>query len=114
MKSDKQTLILPVLLVTVGSGWLMTTLGIAPGVDWIWTLGLAIVGLMTFVLGGIDKITIVVGPFFIIASCLSLLRQTSRLELDVEVPILVIVAGVLALVARASSIPVPRWISRDV
>jgi hypothetical protein len=112
-KPDKKTLFIPILLMTVGTGWLLTTLGVAPGVDWVWTLGLAIIGLMTFVVGGIDKVTAVVGPFLIIASCLSLLRQTGRLRVDIEVPILVIVAGALVLVARTPSIPVPKWIIQN-
>jgi hypothetical protein len=112
MKSDKKTLILPLLLITVGTGWLLTTMGVAPGVNWIWTLGLAIVGLTAFVVSGFDKVTIVIGPFMIIASCLSLLRQTGRLEFDVEIPLLVILAGVLILLARLPAIPLPKWIDQ--
>lgn len=111
MTMEKKTLILPILLITVGSGWLLTTLGIAPGIDWVWTLGLAIVGFLAFVVGGFDKVTFVVGTFFIITSCLSVLRQTERISLDVEVPILVISAGVLLLAARHSAIPVPPWLT---
>lgn len=100
---------IPILLIAFGVGWLLTTLGIAPGVDWIWTLCVAVVGLVTFVVGGLNKVTVVIGPFCILASCLSLLRQTGRLTLDVEVPILVILAGVLLLVARLPAIPLPPW-----
>ena len=63
-----------------------------------------------FAVGGFDKATFVAGSFFIVGSCLSLLRQTDRLSMDVEIPILVIVAGVLMLVARHPGIPVPKWI----
>ncbi|MCH9654059.1 MAG: hypothetical protein K0U86_10970 [Planctomycetes bacterium] len=108
--TDKKTLILPLLIISIGSGWLLTTLGIAPGINWIWTLGLAIIGLLTFAVSGIDKSTVVMGPFFLIASCLSVLRQTGRITLDVEVPILVIVTGCLLLVARSKSIPIPTWV----
>lgn len=107
--SDKKTLLLPLLLITLGTGWLLTTLGFAPKVAWIWTLGLAGTGLLTFVVSGIDKVSVVIGPFFIIASCLSVLRQTGRLELNIEVPILVIVIGALLLVARLPTIPMPDW-----
>lgn len=110
---DKTTLIFPFLLIAVGSGWLLTTLGVAPGVDWVWTLFLAILGFLTFVVGGFDKITAIVGPFLIAASCLSLLRQTGRLSLDVEIPILLILAGALVLIAHLPAIPVPKWIVRD-
>jgi hypothetical protein len=112
MNPDKKTLIPPILLITVGAGWLLTTLGIAPDIDWVWTLGLAIAGVLTFVLGGFDKVTVVVGPFFIVASCLSLLRQTGRLPLNVEVPLLVILAGVLLLLARSPSVPIPKWVDQ--
>jgi hypothetical protein len=113
MRPDKKTLILPLLLIAVGSGWLLTTLGVAPGINWIWTLGLAVVGFLTFALGGLDKFTVVAGPFFILASSLSVLRQTDRLRLDVEVPILVIAVGLLLMIARLPSIPIPAWIIRE-
>ncbi len=110
MKPDKKTLLLPALLIVVGVGWLLTTLGVAPGIDWVWTLGLAGAGLLTFVVGGFDKVTLVAGVFFIITSILSVLRQTGRLSFDVEVPILVILAGVLLIVARHPAVPMPKWI----
>ncbi|MCA9218505.1 MAG: hypothetical protein KDB27_35795 [Planctomycetales bacterium] len=113
MKPDNKTLLLPILLITVGVGRLLSTLGIAPGIDWVWTLGLAAVGMLTFVVGGFDKVAVVICQFFIVASCLSILRQTGRLHLDIEVPILVIIAGVLLLVARAPTIPVPKWVVED-
>ena len=113
MKPDNKTLLIPILLITVGVGWLLTTLGVAPGIDWVWTLGLAVVGLLTVAVGGFDKVTVVIGPFFILASCLSILRQTDRLHLDIEVPILVIIVGILLLVARTPAIPIPKWIIED-
>jgi hypothetical protein len=110
MKPDRKTLLLPVLLIAVGGGWLLTTLGVGPGIDWVWTLGLAVVGFMTFLIGGFDKVTFVAGVFFIVTSCLSVLRQTDRISIDVEIPILVILAGFLLLVARHPAIPMPKWI----
>ncbi|MEX2186962.1 MAG: hypothetical protein WD875_09220 [Pirellulales bacterium] len=112
--SEKTTAVLiPVFLITVGVGWLLTTLGIAPGIDWVWTLGLAVVGLLAFVLGGFNKLTATVGPFFLIGSCLSVLRQSGRLHVDIEMPILAISAGVLLLVVRHPAIPMPKWLSQE-
>jgi glycerol-3-phosphate acyltransferase PlsY len=111
MKADKRTLIVPILLIALGLGWLLTTLGVAPGINWVWTLGLAVVGLLVFVVSGWDKFTAVVGPFFIATSCLSLLRQTGRLSVDVELPILIVVLGVLLLIARHPAIPIPKGIT---
>jgi len=110
MSPNSKLHLLPVLLVSVGTGWLLTSVGILPGVNWVWTLGLAVVGLLTFAVGGFDKITFVTGLFFIATSFLSVLRQTDRISIDVEVPVLVIFMGVLLVIARHRAIPIPKWI----
>lgn len=110
MTPDRKTLVLALLLIIVGTGWLLTTLGIAPQINWVWTLGLAIIGCLAFVVGGFNKVTFVVGTFFAITSLLSVVRQTGRITIDTEVPILVIVSGILLLVARHPAIPIPKWI----
>lgn len=112
-KADRMSIIIPVLLITIGTGWLLSTLGIVPGINWIWTLGLAMVGVLTLAIGGLDKVTVVVAPFFIVSSCISVLRQTGRLHLDVEVPILVILLGVLLWIARMPTIPLPAWVIQE-
>jgi len=111
--TDKRTLIIPILLITLGVGWLLTTIGVVPEINWVWTLGLFLVGILTFALAGFDKVTVVVGPFFLVASFLSILRQTGRLRIDLEIPLLVITAGVLMLIARLRSIPIPTWIMEE-
>jgi len=113
MQPQKKTLIIPFALIAIGTGWVLTTTGVAPGVDWAWTLGVAVVGVLLLVAGGIDKVTVVLGPLFIVASLLSVLRQTDRLKLDIEVPILVILLGVLMLIARMPSVPLPSWLVPD-
>ena len=107
---DKKTLVVPILLITLGVGWLLTTLGVVPEINWVWTLGIGLVGVLTFAIGGFDKVTVAVGPFFILASILSILRQTGRLSIDLEVPLLVIAAGILLLIARMNFVPTPAWL----
>ncbi len=110
MNADRKTLVPPILLIIVGIGWLLSNLGIAPQVDWIWTLSLAALGLLALVVCGIDKVSIVLGPFLLAASGFSLLRQMDYLRTDIEIPILVIWGGLLMLVARSQSIPAPKWL----
>src|SRR5437763_2597448 len=100
---------IPILIIVVGVGWLLTAQGFAPGINWLWTLGLGVIGILTFVISGFDKVSVVVGPFFLLASVLSVLRQTGGLRLDIEVPVLVIGVGVLMLVAQLPSVPTPGW-----
>ena len=108
--SNKATLILPVVLIALGSGWMLTTLGVAPGIEWAWTLGLAAVGLLAFAVSGFDKVSIVLGPLFIAASALSFLRQAGQLPIDLELPILLVLCGLLLLLARTPAIPLPAWL----
>jgi hypothetical protein len=108
--NSRAPLIIPILIMVVGTGWLLTVQGFSPGVNWIWTLSLGVVGILTFVVSGVDKVSIVIGPFFLLASILSVLRQTGHLELDVEVPVLVIAIGALLLIAYFPIMPKPAWL----
>ena len=104
-------LLLALLVITVGVGWLLTALDYVPTVNWVWTLGLAIVGLLAYVIsGGVDKVSVILGPFFLAASVMSVMRQTGRLATNVEAPILVILAGVLLAVAWLPAVPLPGWV----
>ena len=112
-QAGNQTLMLPMMLITVGTGWLLSALDVAPGINWIWILGLGLTAIMILLLGGWDKVTFVASMFLFAISCLSILRQAGRLSLDLEMPVLVILAGVLILIARHSSIPMPEWITPE-
>ncbi|MCK5565964.1 MAG: hypothetical protein KAJ07_12020 [Planctomycetes bacterium] len=87
---ERAKYIAPTLVIVLGFTWLLNILGILPGVDWIWTVGLATVGVLTMAIGKINKLTIVVGPFLIVSSTCSILRQTGHLVLNIETPILVL------------------------
>ncbi len=108
--TSRAPLVIPILIIVVGVGWLLTAQGFGPGINWIWTLGLGVIGILTFVISkGFDKASVVIGPFFLLASLLSVLRQTGQLSLDIEVPVLVISIGVLLLIAQLPAIPKPGW-----
>ena len=106
----KSTLIVPVLLITIGVGWLLTTLEVAPDFEWEWTLGLAVTGYLLFATLGVDKFTIVCAPLLFAASILSIFTQNGSMSLGIMIPILVIMTGVLLLIARRPSVPSPSWI----
>jgi hypothetical protein len=100
-------LVAPFLTIIVGVTWLLNVLDIMPGVDWVWTVGLAAVGVLTIVISGLNKLTVVLGPFMVCWSVLSLLRQTGRLYVERQVPILVIVLGVLMLISQLAPLKEP-------
>ena len=91
-------------------GWLLTVHNVLPGVNWVWILGLAVTGVLILVVGGVDKVTFVIGPLLIASTFFSLLRQTGRISIDTEVPSLVIAFGTLMLLAKLLPLRVPAWI----
>ena len=110
MHQNPRVLAFAIILTATGVGWLLMSLGLSTNVNWVWTLLLAGLGIVAIVMsGGLDKFSVVAGPFFLAASGLSILRQSGRLSDDVEVPILVIIVGVLLFVAQTRYVPVPRW-----
>ena len=86
---------------------MLNTLNIIVGVGWAWSIGLATVGILSVAVGGFNKVSILTGPFLIIASVFSVMRQTGRINIDLEVPILVIVLGVLMLISQLSKLQLP-------
>ncbi len=99
--------------MTVGTGWLLTSRQILPGVNWVWVLALGVLGLATLA-SGVNKFTFVIGPFLVLCSIAALLRQSGRLKIDTEIPALTIVLGALMLVARLAPIPWPKWMDEDI
>jgi hypothetical protein len=100
----------PLLIIALGVGWLLTVQGVLPGVNWVWVLGLGAAGVAVLGIIGIDKATMVIGPFLIFAMVLSLLRQTKRLTIDSEVPVLVIGFGILLLLVQLIKLPPAKWL----
>jgi hypothetical protein len=99
----------PILITTVGTGWLLTARGVIPGVQWVWVLVLAVLG--AFVLfAGVDKVSVAVGPSLMVAAALSMLRQTGWIAINTEVPLLTMIVGSLWTAAYLLPVPLPAWI----
>ena len=101
-------IILAVLVIALGIAWLLNTLEIIPGVNWLWSGGLGVAGILFLVARGIDKFTFVIGSFLLTSSVCSILRQTGRLRPNIELPILFIIFGVLILVSMLLPLHTPE------
>jgi len=110
MNASKQ-LIIPILIIALGITWLLNVMDLLPGIDWIWTIGLAVIGILVLAFGGSNKLSLVVGPFLLIGSICSILRQTGKLPINYEVPILVIALGVLLLIVQCLNVPNPEFVA---
>lgn len=105
--------VLSITTILVGLAWLLNSLNVIHGVDWVWPIGLAASGILMVAVGGVDKFSAVAGPFLVIASIFSVLRQTERISVNLEVPVLVLVFGVLMLISQIASLPLPAWYHDD-
>lgn len=109
---NNKRFIIPCIILGLGLTWLLNVLNIIPGVDWIWTSALAITGILVIAFGGFNKLTVVIGPWLLLASICSLLRQTDRLDINWEVPILTILLGLLMLLAELLKLPMPKCMAQ--
>jgi hypothetical protein len=103
---------LPVVLIVLGATWLLHTLNWLPDIHWLWVIGLAGAGVAILLLDGITKSSIVAGPLLILAGLMSFLRQSYALGWNIEIPVMLIAAGILMLAARSPSVPESRNFNR--
>lgn len=101
-------ILIALLIIAIGAAWLLNTLHFIAGVDWIWTVALGAAGVITIAWGKLNKLSFVVGCFLVIGSVFSVLRQVGAVRVEVEVPILVIIFGVLFLIAQFPFLPLPQ------
>jgi len=113
MNKPRKTIAAPVLVIGVGVGWLLTVLEVFGTVDWVWPVSLTVGAILVIVFGGKNKFAFVFGPFLLISSLFSVLRQVGRLRLNLEIPFLVIILGLLWLVAELFRLPTPDWLRKE-
>lgn len=99
-------------LVGVGVGWLLASLGYLPEINWVWVLMFMALGILPLGISGLNRASFVVSGFFFCASIGSILRQTGKMSLNVEIPCLVIAAGVLTLFSMVIGLKSPDWMRR--
>jgi hypothetical protein len=112
MQAPKQLVIIACLITLVGGCWLMSGLGLMPDVNWVWVGSLTLAGLLTIALGGIDKLTMTIGPWLIAAGVGAFLRESGTVSAKLEFPALVLVFGVLMLANLLLPVPLPKWVGK--
>ncbi|HEY3564929.1 MAG TPA: hypothetical protein VGL96_07980 [Casimicrobiaceae bacterium] len=96
---------LPVALIVVGLGWLLWEFRLFPDLDWIIALGFVIGGVLVLVLDGINKNSVVIGPFLVGIGIAWFLHDRYGLLWRIVVPALLVWLGLLMLVARSPRVP---------
>jgi hypothetical protein len=99
---------LPVTLIVVGLGWLLWELRLFPDVDWIVSLGFIAAGAAVLALDGINKSSIVLGPFLVAIGIAWLLHDRYGTQWRYIIPVLLVLLGGLMLASRSPRIPERR------
>ena len=113
MHQERMKFVAPIAVVLLGISWLLDTWDVVAGVNWILTVGLVTAGVGVLVVGGIDKLTVVVGPFLIAVSVCRFLVRIGSLGECVERPAYVIILGCLLLLVQVARIPTPSIFKRE-
>ena len=100
MKSRKPALAISFLIVALGVAWLLNAMRIAPNLDWIWIIGLGVSGILLLTVTRLDRFNFITGITLIVSSVLAALRQSGRLTINIEAPVLFITVGILLFVAQ--------------
>ena len=110
MRASKIALISALLIIAFGTAWMLDALDIITGWRWVWPLALGGVGVMIPVFHGLNKQTLLVGPYLVVAAIFALMRQNGWIELKVEIPALVLAFGVVLLIVTVAGYSLPTVI----
>jgi hypothetical protein len=97
--------VVPALVVLLGILWMLDVLGYFPRLGLMWVVGLAGVGIGIFASRGFNKDSFPWGAFFFACAGCSVLRQLDILDFKVELPLLVVILGVLLGINQTDIIP---------
>lgn len=96
---------LPVTLIVVGLGWLLWEYRLFPDVDWIIGLGFVVAGIAVIAIDGINKNSLVVGPFLVGIGLGWLAHDRYDISWRLIVPVMLVLLGALMLIARSPRVP---------
>jgi hypothetical protein len=99
---------LPVTLIVVGIGWLLWEFRLFPDVDWIIGIGFIVGGIAVMALDGLNKNSIVIGPFLIAIGIAWLAHDRYGIHWRFIIPAMLVLLGALMLAARSPKVPERR------
>ena len=100
MKSRKPAIAISFLIIALGVAWLLNAMRIAPNLDWIWIIGLGVSGILLLTVTRLDRFNFIAGVSLIVSSVLAALRQSGKLTINIEAPVLFITVGILLFLAQ--------------
>ena len=95
----------PISLFLVGVCLLLTRLANFPAEKVLWTGGWAIAAIYVFTSKGFNKSSFIWGSMWLSFSILSVVRYKTDMKADVEIPIIIMIAGLLWAINKTPLVP---------
>ena len=102
------SLTLPLFLIVFGAIWLLDSLDLFPSATFIISFALIAMGLMVFVLDGVNKQSVVSAPLLMYIGAAIYLRQEYDCPTSPLLALGMVLLGGLMLLARSSAVPPKR------
>lgn len=101
----KPSLIIPLALIIIGAIWFLNATHILPATSVMIAIGLAIAGVAVIAMDGLNKQSVVAGPFLVYLGAAIYLRTQEFLPLSPLLALGMMVLGMLLLLARSNIVP---------
>ena len=101
----QSSLFFPLLLITVGAVWFLSSTDILPTTATLIAIGLAAFGLLVLLADGINKQSVVAGPLLMYCGAALYLQSEYLLDTSPLAAFGMILLGCLLLLSRSSLIP---------
>ena len=98
LRSASESVVLGIVAIIAGVFWLLNALDLTVSLSWIWSISLAIAGLLCIYLGGSTRFNVINGLFLISLSVFAYLRTNKLISWEVEIPAIITTYGVITLV----------------
>lgn len=101
----QSSLALPLFLIAAGAVWFLKSTGVLPATATLIAIGLAVVGIVVLLVDGINKQSIVSGPFLVYIGGAVYLRNEYIFGYSPLIALGMIILGALLLLSRSSIVP---------
>jgi hypothetical protein len=100
-----RSLFIPLFLIVMGSLWFIKSIDLMPETSSIIAIGLAVLGLVVLITDGINKQSIVAGPFLMYLGAAVYLYYEEWFRISHILSVGMVVLGSLLLLSRSGMVP---------
>lgn len=101
----KPSLFFPLFLIAVGGLWFLRSMDLIPNTSTIFSIAFVAVGLISLILEGLTKSSVVSAPVFIYCGIAIYITEANYLTLSSVIGLGIFIFGICLLIARTDILP---------